>query len=173
MPPEALEPLMRRVIDNGFQLTGLIERGDWDTVERHRAAIAETAPELLPAYDALAALTARAACRRERRRDRRADHRRCPCGARGPARRPDRPRADDGRAPRRPSRAARRRWSSCDTVVMSLFVNPAQFGDAADLNGYPRDEAHDLDAAREAGVDVVFAPSAGELYLPATRPGSR
>ena len=61
VPPEALEPLMRRVIDNGFQLTGPIERGDWDTVERHRAAIAETAPDLLPAYDALAALTARAA----------------------------------------------------------------------------------------------------------------
>jgi pantoate--beta-alanine ligase len=56
--------------------------------------------------------------------------------------------------------------ASCDTVVMSLFVNPAQFGDRADLNGYPRDEAHDLDAAREAGVDVVFAPSAGELYPP-------
>ena len=59
VPGEALEPLMRRVIDNGFQLTGPIERGDWETVERHRAAIAETAPELLPAYDALAALTAR------------------------------------------------------------------------------------------------------------------
>jgi len=58
-PPEALEPLMRRVIDNDFQLTGAIERGDWVTVERHRAAIAETMPELLPAYDALAALTAR------------------------------------------------------------------------------------------------------------------
>jgi pantoate--beta-alanine ligase len=56
--------------------------------------------------------------------------------------------------------------ASCDTVVMSLFVNPAQFGDPADLNGYPRDEAHDLDVAREAGVDVVFAPSAGELYPP-------
>ena len=57
VPPEALDPLMRRVIENGFQLTGPIERGDWETVERHRAAIAETAPELLPAYEALAALT--------------------------------------------------------------------------------------------------------------------
>jgi predicted short-subunit dehydrogenase-like oxidoreductase (DUF2520 family) len=59
VPPEALEPLMRRVIDNGFQLTGPIERGDWETVERHRAALAEAAPDLLPAYDALATLTAR------------------------------------------------------------------------------------------------------------------
>ena len=54
----------------------------------------------------------------------------------------------------------------CDTVVLSLFVNPAQFGDAADLNGYPRDEARDLEIARAAGVDVVFAPPAGELYPP-------
>jgi pantoate--beta-alanine ligase len=55
---------------------------------------------------------------------------------------------------------------SCDTVVMSLFVNPAQFGDPADLNGYPRDEARDLAVAREAEVDVLFAPSATELYPP-------
>ena len=58
VPGEALEPLMRRVIENGFQLTGPIERGDWETVERHRAAIAETAPDLLPAYDELGRLTA-------------------------------------------------------------------------------------------------------------------
>jgi predicted short-subunit dehydrogenase-like oxidoreductase (DUF2520 family) len=58
-PPEALDPLMRRVIENGFQLTGPIERGDWETVERHRAAIAAAQPEVLEAYDALAALTAR------------------------------------------------------------------------------------------------------------------
>ena len=56
-PPEALDPLMRRVIDNGFALTGPIERGDWETVERHRAAIADHAPEVLEAYDALARLT--------------------------------------------------------------------------------------------------------------------
>ena len=61
VPAEALEPLMRRVIENGFQLTGPIERGDWETVERHRAAIAAEAPELLEAYDTLAALTAREA----------------------------------------------------------------------------------------------------------------
>ncbi len=54
----------------------------------------------------------------------------------------------------------------CATVVLSLFVNPAQFGDAADLNGYPRDEARDLELAREAGVDVAFIPSTAELYPP-------
>ena len=53
-----------------------------------------------------------------------------------------------------------------DTVVMSLFVNPAQFGDEADLARYPRDEGHDLDIAREAGVDLVFAPSTDEMYPP-------
>jgi len=59
--------------------------------------------------------------------------------------------------------AARR---DCDTVVMSLFVNPAQFGDAVDLNGYPRDEARDLELARDADVDVAFIPSTAELYPP-------
>ena len=49
---------------------------------------------------------------------------------------------------------------------MSLFVNPAQFADAADLNGYPRGEAHDLAAAERAGVDVVFAPQVEEMYPP-------
>lgn len=58
VPDEALDPLMRRVIENGFQLTGPIERGDWETVERHRRAIADHAPHLLAAYDELARLTA-------------------------------------------------------------------------------------------------------------------
>jgi predicted short-subunit dehydrogenase-like oxidoreductase (DUF2520 family) len=58
-PPEALEPLMRRTIDNGFELTGPIERGDWETVERHREAIRTARPELEPLYDVLAEATAR------------------------------------------------------------------------------------------------------------------
>jgi len=60
----------------------------------------------------------------------------------------------------------RRARAECDTVVMSLFVNPTQFGDPADLNGYPRDEERDLAVAADAGVDLVFAPSAGEMYPP-------
>jgi pantoate--beta-alanine ligase len=49
-------------------------------------------------------------------------------------------------------------------VVMSLFVNPAQFDDASDLDAYPRDKARDLAIAEDEGVDVVFAPDARELY---------
>jgi len=58
-PPEALVPLMRRTIDNGFELTGPIERGDWETVEAHRRAIRAARPELEPLYDVLAEATAR------------------------------------------------------------------------------------------------------------------
>jgi pantoate--beta-alanine ligase len=60
-------------------------------------------------------------------------------------------------------RAARR---ECETVVVSLFVNPAQFDSASDLERYPRDEQRDLQIAEDAGVDVLFAPSVGELYPP-------
>jgi len=56
-PPEALVPLMRRTIENGFELTGPIERGDWETVESHRAAIREVRPDLEPLYDVLAEAT--------------------------------------------------------------------------------------------------------------------
>jgi predicted short-subunit dehydrogenase-like oxidoreductase (DUF2520 family) len=58
-PPEALVPLMRRTIDNGFELTGPIERGDWETVDAHRRAIRAARPELEPLYDILAEATAR------------------------------------------------------------------------------------------------------------------
>jgi predicted short-subunit dehydrogenase-like oxidoreductase (DUF2520 family) len=57
-PPEALDPLMLGTIQNGFELTGPIARGDWETVERHREAIRAAAPELEPMYDALAEVTA-------------------------------------------------------------------------------------------------------------------
>jgi predicted short-subunit dehydrogenase-like oxidoreductase (DUF2520 family) len=56
-PPEALLPLMQRVIDNGFELTGPIARGDWQTVEAHLAAIRRFTPELEAMYLALAQQT--------------------------------------------------------------------------------------------------------------------
>jgi predicted short-subunit dehydrogenase-like oxidoreductase (DUF2520 family) len=58
-PPEGLAPLMRRTIDNDFELTGPIERDDWATVEAHRRAIRAAKPELEPLYDVLAEATAR------------------------------------------------------------------------------------------------------------------
>src|SRR6478752_5827731 len=56
---EARAPLMRRTIENGFELTGPIERGDWETVEAHREAIRSVRPDLEPLYDVLAEATAR------------------------------------------------------------------------------------------------------------------
>ena len=52
-PPEALDPLIRGVLDTGFELTGPIARGDWGTVEAHRRAIGVAAPHLLPLYEVL------------------------------------------------------------------------------------------------------------------------
>ncbi len=51
-------------------------------------------------------------------------------------------------------------------VVVSLFVNPTQFNDPADLARYPRDEGRDADLARSIGVDLLFAPAAEEVYPP-------
>jgi len=56
-PPEALLPLIQRTIDNGFELTGPIARGDWSTVAAHLGAVQEQAPEIEPVYRALAQAT--------------------------------------------------------------------------------------------------------------------
>ena len=63
----------------------------------------------------------------------------------------------------------RRARDERNVVVVSIFVNPLQFGPGEDLSRYPRDEERDLSMAGELGVDVVFAPSAEEMY-PAGRP---
>jgi predicted short-subunit dehydrogenase-like oxidoreductase (DUF2520 family) len=62
-PPEALDPLIRGVVDGGFELTGPIARGDWETVERHIAVIRAERPELEELYVVLAEATARIAGR--------------------------------------------------------------------------------------------------------------
>jgi len=62
-PPEALDPLIRGVMDTGFELTGPIARGDWETVERHLGVIRAERPELEELYLVLAAATARVAGR--------------------------------------------------------------------------------------------------------------
>jgi pantoate--beta-alanine ligase len=58
-------------------------------------------------------------------------------------------------------RAAR---TECDLVVMSLFVNPTQFGVGEDLERYPRDEVRDAELAAGVGVDLIYAPSVKEIY---------
>ena len=52
----------------------------------------------------------------------------------------------------------------CDVVVISLFVNPAQFGPGEDLDAYPRDERRDAEVAEGAGVDVLYAPAVEDVY---------
>ncbi len=58
----------------------------------------------------------------------------------------------------------RRAREASDVVIVSLFVNPAQFNEAADLDVYPRDEERDAELAAEQGVDYLFAPDVAEVY---------
>jgi pantoate--beta-alanine ligase len=60
----------------------------------------------------------------------------------------------------------RRAREQSDVVVMSLFVNPAQFAPTEDLQAYPRDEQRDSDLAAAEGVDLLFAPGLEEVYPP-------
>ncbi len=60
----------------------------------------------------------------------------------------------------------RRAREQCDEIVVSLFVNPAQFNERADLERYPRHEPRDAALAAEAGADLLFAPCVEEVYPP-------
>jgi pantoate--beta-alanine ligase len=179
-PAEALDPLMRGVIEGGFELTGPIARGDWETVDRHLAVIRRERPDLEELYLVLAEATAQVAGRAvpesiggsQPRGARSAPPVVCRTIAGLRSELGVRHEGSIGLVPTMGSlheghlsllRAAR---EECDTVVMSLFVNPAQFQDASDLGLYPREEEHDLRLAEKTGVDVVFAPSADEMYPP-------
>ena len=63
-------------------------------------------------------------------------------------------------------RAARRR---ADVVILTIFVNPTQFGPTEDLARYPRDEAGDLARARGCGIDLAFCPDAAAMYPPGSQ----
>jgi pantoate--beta-alanine ligase len=60
----------------------------------------------------------------------------------------------------------RRARADSQTVVVSIFVNPRQFGDPRDLDQYPRNEARDVEICEAEGVDLVFAPAVTEIYPP-------
>jgi pantoate--beta-alanine ligase len=60
----------------------------------------------------------------------------------------------------------RRAVAECDTTIVTIFVNPLQFGPSEDLASYPRDLDRDLAMIEADGVDLVFAPSVDEMYVP-------
>ncbi len=167
-----LVPLVRATVDNWARLggeralTGPLARGDEATVTRQRAAVAERAPDLLAVFDALAGAT-RALARAHDPGMRTVRTVAALREALAPARAAGRtiglvPTMGAFHAGHRAlMRAARER---CDVVVVSLFVNPTQFGPGEDLAAYPRDERRDAAIAADEGVDVLFAPTAAEVY---------
>lgn len=173
VPRDALIPLVRASVENwardgGRQaLTGPIARGDDATVAAQRAAIAARAPELLPLFDVLGD-RARVLAGREARVPRAVT--RTAAGLR-----------DALAAARRAGRSVgfvptmgalhdghrsliERARAEHDVVVVSVFVNPTQFDDAADLAAYPRVEERDAEIAFAAGADVLFVPDVAEVY---------
>jgi pantoate--beta-alanine ligase len=184
---EAFLDLTRAALDDvarlgpGQALTGPAARGDWATLERHRQALA---PEERPAYNVLVGQALRLAADRAGR---------APTGIRRPAPAAAPPPAPVvvaetvadfsgwvegarthgatvGFVPTMGSLHAghvsliERAAAECDVVAVSIFVNPLQFGDPADLERYPRDRAGDLAVCAQAGASVVFCPSVTEMY---------
>jgi pantoate--beta-alanine ligase len=152
-------------------LTGPVARGDTATVRRHLAVLD---PSERPAYAALAAAAHRLVTEHGERRASSYDR---------PAARLDR--GNDLRAVLDHARSAglnvglvptmgalheghlaliRRSAAECDLTVVTVFVNPLQFGPNEDLATYPRDLEGDLRAAATAGADLVFAPAVAEMY---------
>ena len=151
---------------------GADRAGDWETVERHRAAIAETAPHLLPAYDELARLTASNRLLQGARRDRRTHRGGGSCRAVRPPRRHGRARADDGRAPRGAPRASRGRARTVRHRRDEPLRQPGAVRRARRPERLPaRRGARPRARARGRGRRRL-RPVRGEMYPPATRPGS-
>ncbi len=176
--PQVLLPLARAALNDwGEQgaaaLTGPVARGDHGVVQSHRQAINGRTPELLPMYDALVAATERLA--------------HSPIDETPSTARPrtmlvvntvsSLRQALEAHRTRSigfvPTMGAlhqghlellRRAREDNDLVVLSVFVNPAQFNDPADLAAYPRTEAQDRAHAETAGVDIYFAPTVDVVY---------
>ncbi len=183
--PRVLVPLARQALANWATLgpaalTGPVARGDLATVAAHRHAVVDRIPDLLSLFDELVSATETLA------------H----SPASWPAAANPVPKGFDMIVTRTvvdlraqvtalrqrgktvglvPTMGAlhsghleliRRARAECDAVVLSIFVNPAQFDDQADLAAYPRHEHADLDLAREAGVHLTFVPAVSQIYPP-------
>ena len=188
--PGCSRPLLFAALDNALRLgdaglTGPVARGDADTVAGHIAALRDTSPEALRAYLALARLTADRALAAgilsapdaQRLLGR---------AVRGPAMMPVVARTRLGLdAARRPLgcpavlvptmgalhhghrvllRRARELAGPDGSVLVSIFVNPLQFGEAADLDRYPRTMDDDVRICADEGADLIFAPDAAVMY---------
>ncbi len=172
---DELAQLVRASVENWARegaaeaLTGPIARGDEATVDRQREAVAARLPDDLELFDALAEATRRLAAAPQID----VDHMktlRTVADLRAVLHAPRRAGRSIGLVPTMGAlheghlsliRLAR---ASCDVVVTTLFVNPAQFNEAADIDAYPRDEERDARLAAEAGADVLFAPPPEEVY---------
>ncbi len=182
---EHLVPLVRAAVESWAvhgrgALTGPIARGDTETVRRQRDAIAERTPQLLALFDALANATLEArgglAAPRPPQRASTSEVAGGMDTVRTVAAVRERVAAWRSAGETvalvptmgalHPGHAAliARARAAADRIVVWLFVNPAQFTEAADLAIYPRDEAGDAAVAAEAGADVLFVPEAGEVY---------
>ncbi len=182
VPPAALNKLAQASLDQvGEQgvaaLTGPAARGDWQTVAAQRHAVLLSAPHLLDLYDALTAECARLA-----------GHSWVPqhgamCDSASSmviARTAEELAASVESARQQGARLGfvatmgglhkghatliKAAASSCDCVITSIFVNPKQFDNAADLDAYPSDEAQDIAVAKEAGTNVIFIPCVDDIY---------
>ncbi|MBA3300566.1 MAG: pantoate--beta-alanine ligase [Thermoleophilaceae bacterium] len=163
---EHLVPLVRTTVENwaargSGALTGPVARGDEDTVARQRAALPA---EVLEVFDAMVERTrvvggrSSGAGRQEMRVVRSVEElRRSLSGSVGLV--PTMGALHEGHLS-----LIRRCAAENDTTVVSLFVNPRQFGEDEDLGGYPRDEKRDALLAEQAGADVLFAPPTEAVY---------
>ena len=194
-PLAAMLPLQRASLDNverlgaGAALTGPAVRGDAGTVERNLEALRASAPEMVGGVRRAVSRGARAGveCRspagrapsRGRRGARAMELIRAAADLTAAVDERRSAGADVGLVPTMGAlhdghaSLIRRARSERDVVVVSIFVNPKQFGPGEDLSRYPRDEQRDVELAGSLGADIVWAPSVEAFYPPGVEPVRR